>query len=104
MPLYYLRFHQLKPKQSAAVKAFIEGKDVFVSLLTDYRKSAIFPIIYDKIRGEVHEFNKQLLLCTLLQQVAMDLLLYVLVHWCQLWGKICWQRDSSRICGRCSGR
>ena len=78
---------QLKPKQIAAVKAFVEGKDVFVSLPTGYGKSiiyAILPIVYDKIRGEVHEFNKQLLLCTLLQQVAKDLLLYVLVHWYQL--------------------
>ena len=27
---------QLKPKQIAAVKAFVEGKDVFVSLPTGY--------------------------------------------------------------------
>ena len=78
---------QLKPKQIAAVKAFVEGKDVFLSLPTGYGKSiiyAILPIVYDKIRGEVHEFNKQLLSCTLLQQVAKDLLLYVLVDWYQL--------------------
>ena len=29
-----LGFHQLKPKQSEAVKAFVEGRDVFVSLLS----------------------------------------------------------------------
>ena len=56
-----LGFQQLKPKQSEAVKAFVEGRDVFVSLLTGYRKSIIYgilPIVYDKIRGKLHKFNE----------------------------------------------
>lgn len=56
-----LGFQQLKPKQSEAVKAFVEGRDVFVSLPTGYGKSiiyAILPIVYDKIRGKLHKFNE----------------------------------------------
>ena len=44
----------LKAKQVEAMEAFVNGKDVFVSLPTAYEKSliyAILPLIYNKLRG-----------------------------------------------------
>ena len=44
----------LKAKQVEAMEAFVNGKDVFVSLPTGYGKSliyAILPLIYNKLRG-----------------------------------------------------
>lgn len=45
---------RLKPKQMEAIIAFIEGRDVFVSLPTGYGKSIIYtslPFIFDKLKG-----------------------------------------------------
>ena len=44
----------LKPEQLKAVMAFLEGRDVFVSLPTGYGKSliyAILPAVFDKLRS-----------------------------------------------------
>ena len=44
----------LKYRQAEAIKSFVSGHDVFVSLPTGYGKSkiyAILPLVYDKIRG-----------------------------------------------------
>ena len=44
----------LKPKQVKAVEAFVDGRDVFVSLPTGYGKSVIYSVLpgtFDLIRG-----------------------------------------------------
>ena len=44
----------LKDKQFDAIKAFLSGKDVFVSLPTGYGKSLIYallPIVFDLYKG-----------------------------------------------------
>ena len=49
-----LRYSKLKPKQLEAVKAFVLGNDVFVSLLTGYGKSLIYgisPSVFKLIEG-----------------------------------------------------
>ena len=49
-----LGLSSLKPKQEEAIRAFVSGKDVFVSLPTGYGKSLIYgilPLIYNKLRG-----------------------------------------------------
>ena len=49
-----LGFEELKEKQIEALKAFADGKDVFVSLPTGYGKSLcyqILPFLYDALRG-----------------------------------------------------
>ena len=49
-----LGFEKLKDKQMEAVKAFVSGSDVFVSLATGYGKSviyAVFPLALDILRG-----------------------------------------------------
>jgi len=46
----------LKPEQLQAVMAFLEGKDVFVSLPTGFGKSIIYgilPAVFDKLRSTV---------------------------------------------------
>ena len=46
-----LGYQSLKEEQKKAVKAFVEGKDVFVSLPTGYGKSlcyALLPLVFDK--------------------------------------------------------
>ena len=47
---------QLKPKQMEAIIAFVEGRDVFVSLPTGYGKSIIYallPLIFDSLKGNL---------------------------------------------------
>ena len=47
-----LGYHDLRPQQREAVKSFIEGYDVFISLPTDGGKSlcvAIFPYVLDEL-------------------------------------------------------
>lgn len=49
-----LGYCSMKDKQIAAVCAFIEGHDTFVSFPTGYGKSliyAVLPLVFDKIRG-----------------------------------------------------
>ena len=44
----------LKPLQREAIRAFVLGKDVFVSLPTGYGKSlcyALLPLVFDRLRG-----------------------------------------------------
>ena len=51
-----LGYQHLKEEQKRAVKAFVEGKDVFISLTTGYGKSlcyALLPLIFDKRREMV---------------------------------------------------
>ena len=51
-----LGYHSLKEEQKKAVKVFVGGKDVFVSLPTGYGKSlcyALLPLIFDKRRKAV---------------------------------------------------
>ena len=51
---HLLGFEKLKEKQVEAVKAFIGGSDVFVSLPTGYGKSVIYavlPAVFDSFRG-----------------------------------------------------
>jgi len=46
----------LKPKQSKAMLAFLEGNNVFVSFPTCYGKSIIYtmlPAVFDKLKGNV---------------------------------------------------
>ena len=46
----------LKTKQQEAIKAFMNGKDVFVSLPTGYGKSLIYlllPLIFDRVKGKM---------------------------------------------------
>lgn len=43
----------LKREQHEAIQEFVNGKDVFVSLLTGYRKSyryALLPLVFDVLR------------------------------------------------------
>ena len=45
----------LKEKQREAILAFLQERDIFVSLPTGYGKSVIYallPLVFDKIRGE----------------------------------------------------
>ena len=47
-------FKTLKPLQREAIRAFITGNDVFVSLPTGYGKSLCFvllPLVFDRILG-----------------------------------------------------
>ena len=47
----------LKPKQKEAIKAFVEGKEMFVILPSGYGKSVIYgilPIVFDKMRGRIY--------------------------------------------------
>ena len=49
-----LGFADLRPQQMVAIKTFMQGKDVFVSLPTGYGKSLIYsvlPYAYDELRG-----------------------------------------------------
>ena len=49
-----LGFADLRPQQMEAIKTFMQGKDVFVSLPTGYGKSLIYsvlPYAYDELRG-----------------------------------------------------
>ena len=51
-----LGFEKLKDKQVKAVKAFVSGSDVFVSLPTGYGKSVIYavlPPVFDTLRGSL---------------------------------------------------
>ena len=51
-----LQYRHLKEEQKQAVKAFVKGKDVFISLPTGYGKSlcyALLPLIFDKRREMV---------------------------------------------------
>ena len=44
----------LKPKQKEAVKAFLAGSDVFVTLPTGYGKSIIYVVlagVFDRLKG-----------------------------------------------------
>ena len=46
----------LKTKQQEAIKAFMNGKDVFVSFPTGYGKSLIYlllPLIFDRVKGKM---------------------------------------------------
>ena len=46
----------LKTKQQEAIKAFMNGKDVFVTLPTGYGKSLIYlllPLIFDRVKGKM---------------------------------------------------
>ena len=52
-----LGFKKLKEKQIEAIKAFISGKDVFVSLPTGYGKSLIYgilPLVFNILEGLSH--------------------------------------------------
>jgi superfamily II DNA/RNA helicase len=42
----------LKEKQLEAIHAFLDERDTFVSLPTGYRKSLIYSLIFDKLRGQ----------------------------------------------------
>ena len=49
-----LGFADLRPQQMVAIKTFMQGKDVFVSLPTGYCKLLIYsvlPYAYDELRG-----------------------------------------------------
>ncbi len=49
-----LGFQVLRQKQIEAVKSFLKGQDVFVSLPTGYGKSAIYgllPLVFDEIKS-----------------------------------------------------
>ena len=53
-----LGYSDLKPEQRCILKAFVEGKDVFVALPTGFRKSlcyALLPLIFDMKRGHVEK-------------------------------------------------
>ena len=45
----------IKTKQQEAIKAFMNGKDVFISLPTEYGKSLIYllPLIFDRVKGKM---------------------------------------------------
>ena len=48
-----LGFADLRPQQMVAIKTFMQGKDVFVSLPTGYGKSLIYSVLlyaYDELR------------------------------------------------------
>ena len=50
-----LGFNPLKVKQIDAIKAFLSGKDVFVSLPTGYGKSIIYgilPLVFNLLKGK----------------------------------------------------
>ena len=54
-----LGYDKLKDRQIEAVKAFVGGSDVFVSLPTGYGKSVIYavlPTVFDTLRGESEYF------------------------------------------------
>jgi len=47
----------LKSEQQEAIQDFVNGKDVFFSLLTGYRKSycyALLPLVFDALRESKH--------------------------------------------------
>ena len=49
-----LGIKNLKPEQEQAIRKFVEGTDVFVALLTGYRKSLCYialPLVFDRLRG-----------------------------------------------------
>ena len=49
-----LGYETLKPQQTAVIKAFVSGRDVFAALPTGYKKSVCFtvlPLVFDKLRG-----------------------------------------------------
>ena len=49
-----LGFADLRPQQMEAIKTFMQGKDVFISLPTGYGKSlkySVLPYAYDELRG-----------------------------------------------------
>ena len=49
-----LGYPQLKEEQELAILSFVGGNDVFISLLTGYRKSlcyAVLPKVFDLLRG-----------------------------------------------------
>jgi len=48
-----LSYESLKTEQKEAVKAFVEGNDVFVSLLTGFGKSLCFALILEAIAAPI---------------------------------------------------
>ena len=51
-----LGYGKLKPMQIEALTSFVQGSDVFVSLLTGYGKSIIYaalPYAFDKLRSKL---------------------------------------------------
>ena len=52
-----LGYHSLKEEQKKAVKAFIEGKDVFVSLPTGSLCYALLPLVFDTDRIPLYARN-----------------------------------------------
>lgn len=52
-----LSFEELKDEQMEAIKAFVSGNDVFISLPTGYGKSLcyqILPITFDALNGHIN--------------------------------------------------
>ena len=57
-------FAVLKEKQKEAIKTFLEGNDIFVSLPTGYGKSVIYailpmilPSVFDRMKGTKSSFS-----------------------------------------------
>ena len=52
-----LGYTKLKNEQLSAIKGFVSGKDVFVSLPTGYGKSLIYgvlPLVFNFMKGMLH--------------------------------------------------
>ena len=64
-----LGYTRVKPCQESAVKAFVTGKDVFLSLPTGYGKSFCYcclPLIFDILKGKQHPFHVVIVISPLL--------------------------------------
>ena len=49
---------ELKKEQSQAIRSFVSGRDVFVTVPTGYGKSfcyALLPLVFDRLRAATHK-------------------------------------------------
>ena len=56
-----MKIKELLPEQDKCVRAFLEGKDVFICLPTGYGKSLCFAILFDYLRG--HRDHLSIVIC-----------------------------------------
>ena len=58
-------YENLKLSQMQAVGAFVQGQDVFVSLLTGSGKSLCYPLVFDRLKKNETPLSLVIVMCPL---------------------------------------